>query len=307
MACLTPSARLLRRTLAKDVRQRLQHIGDARLELEEIGNDTNEPSAAGRRRSRAVPVLLGAAALIAIAAGLASWLGGQRLTGAHGERRRPSVAEDRGRDGQQSSTFGEQVLRAVRPLTRRHAARLSRTRQRTLATLFARAVRIRNQTHSWYRGGNDAVLLTRRPVDRLLASGGSYPPQSLAVRRFSDRNCSDRITARCALDIERRDCDRRVPSGRRTVVDPRQRRHAQNHRRPRPRRRRIHFTASASTRGATTFSSQALVPTEPGSMCCRVKRERDDACCAAAGTDQRVTQGRAISCTRTAIRSWRSL
>ena len=76
--------RLLRRTLAKDFRQRLQHIGDARLELEEIGNDTNEPSAAGWRRSRAVPVLLGAAALIAIAAGLASWLAGRRPT-AHTE------------------------------------------------------------------------------------------------------------------------------------------------------------------------------------------------------------------------------
>jgi eukaryotic-like serine/threonine-protein kinase len=76
--------RLLRRSLAKDVRQRLQHIGDARLELEEIGSDANEPSAAARRPRRAVPVLLGGAALLAIATGLASWLEGRRPT-AHTE------------------------------------------------------------------------------------------------------------------------------------------------------------------------------------------------------------------------------
>jgi Tol biopolymer transport system component len=68
--------RLLRRSLAKNVRQRLQHIGDARLELEEIGSDAKELLAA-RRPRRAVPVLLGGAALIAIATGLASWLEGQ--------------------------------------------------------------------------------------------------------------------------------------------------------------------------------------------------------------------------------------
>ena len=73
--------RLLRRAFAKDVRQRLQHIGDARLELEEIGSDTNEPSAVARRPRRWVPVLLGGAAFIAIATGLVSWLEGQRPTG----------------------------------------------------------------------------------------------------------------------------------------------------------------------------------------------------------------------------------
>ena len=71
-----PSAvrRLLRRSLAKDVRHRLQHIGDARLELEEIASDANEPSTAVRRPWRTVPVLLGGAALLATVAGLTSWL-----------------------------------------------------------------------------------------------------------------------------------------------------------------------------------------------------------------------------------------
>ena len=46
--------RLLRRCLAKDARHRLQHIGDARVELEEIGIDASEPSAHARWSSRAI-------------------------------------------------------------------------------------------------------------------------------------------------------------------------------------------------------------------------------------------------------------
>ena len=76
--------RLLRRSLAKDVRQRLQHIGDARLELEEIASDAIEPSAAVRRPRRTMPVLLGGAALLATVTGLAFWLVGQWPT-AHTE------------------------------------------------------------------------------------------------------------------------------------------------------------------------------------------------------------------------------
>jgi eukaryotic-like serine/threonine-protein kinase len=75
-----PVRRLLRRSLAKDVRQRLQHIGDARVELEEIGNDTNEPLPARRRPRPAVQVLVSAAALVAIATAVAFWLERQRPT-----------------------------------------------------------------------------------------------------------------------------------------------------------------------------------------------------------------------------------
>jgi Tol biopolymer transport system component/DNA-binding winged helix-turn-helix (wHTH) protein len=81
---------LLRRSLAKDVRQRLQHIGDARLELEEIGRDLNEPPPAARQPRRAVLILLGGAALMAIATGLAAWLEGQRPT-AHTESAVPHL------------------------------------------------------------------------------------------------------------------------------------------------------------------------------------------------------------------------
>ena len=72
--------RLLRRCLAKDMRHRLQHIGDARLELEETGTDTIEPSARARWSLRAAPALLAGAVLITVGAVLASWLEGRRAT-----------------------------------------------------------------------------------------------------------------------------------------------------------------------------------------------------------------------------------
>jgi len=72
--------RLLRRCLAKDVRHRLQHIGDARLELEETGTDTIEPSSRARWPFRAMPILLAAAGVITVGAVLAPWLGGRRAT-----------------------------------------------------------------------------------------------------------------------------------------------------------------------------------------------------------------------------------
>ncbi len=67
--------RLLRRCLAKDARHRLQHIGDARVELEEIGIDASEPSAHARWSSRAMSALLiVVAAAVATTALLLLWL-----------------------------------------------------------------------------------------------------------------------------------------------------------------------------------------------------------------------------------------
>jgi serine/threonine protein kinase/Tol biopolymer transport system component len=71
--------RLLRRALAKDVRQRLQHIGDARLELEETEPRANDSSAGARRSSQnMLAVALGALLLVLVAAILVFWpRGGQ--------------------------------------------------------------------------------------------------------------------------------------------------------------------------------------------------------------------------------------
>jgi serine/threonine-protein kinase len=71
--------RLLRRCLAKDVSRRLQHIGDARLELEEPQSDVEE-SIPTRRPLHVGRAVAGAALVIAVGAGIANWLGGLRTT-----------------------------------------------------------------------------------------------------------------------------------------------------------------------------------------------------------------------------------
>jgi eukaryotic-like serine/threonine-protein kinase len=69
--------RLLRRCLAKGIRQRLQHIGDARLELEEIDREHVERSERAPRTRRATVVLTTAVVGISLIAGLTMW--GARL------------------------------------------------------------------------------------------------------------------------------------------------------------------------------------------------------------------------------------
>jgi len=72
-------ARVLRRCLTKDVRRRLQHIGDARLELEETGRESVERSERPPRARRATVVLATAGVGISIVAGL-TMLGGRLTT-----------------------------------------------------------------------------------------------------------------------------------------------------------------------------------------------------------------------------------
>jgi serine/threonine protein kinase len=66
--------RLLRRCLTKDVRKRLQHIGDARLDLEEVDARPDERAKRAPRRFHGSSALLGAALLGALLAGLGAWL-----------------------------------------------------------------------------------------------------------------------------------------------------------------------------------------------------------------------------------------
>jgi serine/threonine-protein kinase len=70
--------RLLRRCLAKDVSRRLQHIGDARLELEEFQADEAQRSTPTLRPFQVGRAVASGALLIALGAGLAYWLGGRR-------------------------------------------------------------------------------------------------------------------------------------------------------------------------------------------------------------------------------------
>jgi eukaryotic-like serine/threonine-protein kinase len=70
-------ARVLRRCLTKDVRRRLQHIGDARLELEETDQESVKRSEGAPRTRRATVVLATAGVGISLVAGLTMW--GARL------------------------------------------------------------------------------------------------------------------------------------------------------------------------------------------------------------------------------------
>ena len=77
--CPAPVRRLLRRTLRRDPRRRLQHIGDARIVLEEVieGETVDEPGPTGRtsRPFAALALLASAAAILA-----ALWLAADRGT-----------------------------------------------------------------------------------------------------------------------------------------------------------------------------------------------------------------------------------
>jgi WD40 repeat protein len=65
--------RLLRRCLERDAKRRLQHIGDARLELDEPDSQPSATATVRRSRGR-VWALIGAAGAGAVLAGLAAWL-----------------------------------------------------------------------------------------------------------------------------------------------------------------------------------------------------------------------------------------
>jgi eukaryotic-like serine/threonine-protein kinase len=72
-----PLIRLIQRCLAKDVRRRLQSIGDARLELEDIASDserTDTTAAAGERSRARVVLWVAVATVAAVLSGIVGWI-----------------------------------------------------------------------------------------------------------------------------------------------------------------------------------------------------------------------------------------
>ena len=217
-----PVRRLLERCLRKDPHKRLHDIADALIELEDASKPiaSTRPAADGaaepsaRRRERlawmtAAALLLGAAALLAIATGLASWLGGHWPT-AH---RESAVARLSLKiEGDTAENLRLPVDRFFTPfaLSPDGTRLVFRARGNGRSQLFLRELSgFETRPIPGTEHATTPFFSPDGQLDRLLASGGSHPPQSLARGRFSDRNCSDPRTDRCALDIERRDRDRK--------------------------------------------------------------------------------------------------
>ena len=145
-----------------------------------------------------MPVLLGAV-LIAVAAGVGSWLAGRRAAARHRARRRPPDPEAGG------GTAGNLTLPVDRfftpfALSPDGERLVFRARGNGRSQLFLRE--LSGFEARPIPGTETATTPFFSPdgqLDRLLASGGSHPPKSLARGRFSDRNRSDRRTASFAL------------------------------------------------------------------------------------------------------------
>ena len=200
--------RLLRRSLAKDVRLRLQHIGDARLELEETETDSNERSAPRRRSFRDMPVLFGAV-LIAVAAGVGSWLvDGERL-------RSPTHAVARLTLRLEGATAGDLTLPvatfytpfALSPDGERLVFR-ARGGKRESQLFLRELVGVRAETASRYRGGDERRSFHPTAVGS--ASGErriAFSEKSPSAGGSPTRNRADGRPAFRALGSERRESD----------------------------------------------------------------------------------------------------
>ena len=301
---------MIRHCLAKDRDDRWASAHDVRLQLEWIAGHPSEVTAAqaspNRRRemlawTTAAALFLGAAALFAIATGI-GFLAQTLAARAQGERCRPPVPEDRGGHGRESSTSGGEVLHAVCPLARRHAAHLrapgdgqSQLFLRELFGFETRPIPGTEMATTPFFSPDGHWIGFWRAEDRILRkvslAGGS--PIEIAP---TDAPLVALWTSNDEIVIESGDQNGELWS------IPGQRRHAQSNRRPGSLRRRADFHCEREYPVAMTFSSPALAPTEPGSMCCHVRRKRDDDCYAAAATSWRATRGPAISCSRTATR-----
>ena len=307
---------LLERCLRKDPRTRLHDIADALIELEDASkpiastrpaaDGAAEPSARSRARlawMTAAALLLGAAALLAIATGLASRLVGHWPT-AH--RESAVVRLSLKIEGDTAENLRLPVDRfftpfALSPDGMRLVIRAigngrSQLFLRELSGFETRPIPGTEHATTPFFSPDGHWIGFWRAEDRILRkvslAGGS--PIEIAQ---TDVPIVALWTSNDEIVIESGDQNGELWSipasgGTPKAIAVRDRSGG-----------RVDFTASGDYRVAMTFWSQALAPTEPGSRCCRVRRERDDDCFAAAATSWRATPGRAISCSRTVTRS----
>ena len=193
--------RLLRRSLTKDVRLRLQHIGDARLELEEKETDSNERLAPRRWSFRDMSVLFGAV-LIAVAAGVGSWVAGRRAAAVTEHAvARLTVRLDGGMAG--NLTLPLHTFYTPFALSPDGERLVFRARGGGGSQLFVRDLSaFEPRPLPGTQGAVSAVFFIRRALGRLLASRGSHSQKSIRSRA-AHRSKSLRLMYRISRSGER--------------------------------------------------------------------------------------------------------
>ena len=156
----TASAALVRRCLQKDPRRRQQHIGDARIEIEEAAETPELPASPAGRRARPWPASVPwAIAAVAMAAALVDGFADlhERLAGGAGDAGRHHHAADREpRPGRGLRALAGRAVHRVR----------GRVAERAHLRAHAESGEVRPLPGT--EGADAALLVARQPVGRLL-------------------------------------------------------------------------------------------------------------------------------------------
>ncbi len=272
--------RLLERCLAKDPRQRLQAIGEARIALEDLA--ANPVEADARRPSVAQRAADPRAALARRRAGR-SWRSPSRC--GESSRRRRHVATELSVVPFEGQKIGMDLsLPPDGDLARRPCAGLHGPRGRSAPAEAAAARHARGRRDLRRRGRTQPLLLPRRRVDRVLRQPQDV--QGLGARRHAGG--AGRRPAGPPRHVARRRHDRLLARGHRAALPH------PGERAGLPRRSRRSTPTSASARTVSRARSTA----GPGS-CSRCRRSRAPAATTTrASTRSRSRPVSAVICTR---------
>jgi aminoglycoside phosphotransferase len=171
----------------RDAHERLQHIGDARLELEE--KDAERNASPVRRPWRMRSVIAGATLLLVAGATLGVELWGPRMAAPPGA---PVTRLTLKMEGETAGSLSLQVngFSVLRAVARRCTSGDASESRQWIAALSPRALGF-GRVASWHQDGDDSGVFSRRTLDRLLAARGTHAQESVDRRRPADRHRAD--------------------------------------------------------------------------------------------------------------------